>query len=197
MSCRRYSPAPLWELLYTLLPSAPCHFQGLRHNSACSRFPFAGSSPGTQWVPGRQWPTMRTQSQGASLQCGVLLLPPCALFPIFMKLGKHPAFPFCPPVSLPASTHPCPSSFLRQTQQQQSSDSRRMSRSASRAPAPITPIRWLASARHSVLKHQPQAPQHPNPTTHPCGRRPSVGRRHRHGSCRLERSWLHSGREGR
>lgn len=51
MSCRRYSPAPLWELLCTLLPSAPCHFQGLRHNSACSRFPFAGSSPGDPLGP--------------------------------------------------------------------------------------------------------------------------------------------------
>lgn len=47
------------------------------------------------------------------------------------------------------STHPRASSFLRQTQQQQSRESRRMSSSARRAPAPITPIRWLASARQN------------------------------------------------
>lgn len=46
-------------------------------------------------------------------------------------------------------THPRASSFLRQTQQQQSRESRRMSSSARRAPAPITPIRWLASARQN------------------------------------------------
>lgn len=102
-------------------------------------------------------------------------------------------------------THPQASSFLRQMQQQQSRESRRMSSSARSAPAPITPIRWLASARQNrwLSPIQPRAPPVPilcpscaHPGSHPCGRRPSAGRRHHRGTCRLQRSWLHSGRAG-
>lgn len=53
-------------------------------------------------------------------------------------------------------TYPLASSFLRQTQQQQSRESRRMSSSARRAPAPITPILWLASARQTQGSAQGQ-----------------------------------------
>lgn len=101
-------------------------------------------------------------------------------------------------------THPRASSFLRQTQQQQSRESRRMSSNARRAPAPITPIRWLASARQKAGRSGPVMAQRQSPAprpvpagTHPCGRHPSAGRRCRRGSCRLRRSWLRSGRAGK
>lgn len=97
-------------------------------------------------------------------------------------------------------THPLASSFLRQTQQQQSRESRRMSSSARRAPAPITPILWLASARQTrgSARGQPCGrAQPPAPGTHPCDKRLSGGRRRRRGSCRHWHSWLRSVREGK
>lgn len=84
-----------------------------------------------------------------------------------------------PPCCQYPNTHPRASSFLRQTQQQQSSESRRMSSSARRAPAPITPIRWLASARQEQA--QPGAAwgssrPHPPALTHVAGARQRVTR---------------------
>lgn len=102
-------------------------------------------------------------------------------------------------------THPLASSFLRHTQQQQSRESRRMSSSARRAPAPITPILWLASARQTrgsargqrVAEPSPWQSPAPVPGTHPCGRRPSGGCRRHRGSRRLQHSWLRSVQEGK